>query len=65
MTPAPRTPDTQQLAFTAGTTSRLSQHIAGPPEDDGYEKLQARQRLSCSQRAAHMAGSPLVTAALA
>jgi len=35
MTPAPRTPDTQQLASTRGTTSRLSQHIAGPPEAGG------------------------------
>ncbi len=35
MTPAPRTPDTQQLALTRGTTSRLSQHMAGSPDADG------------------------------
>jgi hypothetical protein len=32
---APRTPDTQQLDSLAGTTSRLSQHIAGAPDPDG------------------------------
>jgi hypothetical protein len=40
MTPAPRTPDTQQFAFARGATTRLSQHMAGSPEADGYEKLQ-------------------------
>jgi len=34
-TPAPRTPDTQQLDLTAGATTRLSQHMAGSPEADG------------------------------
>jgi hypothetical protein len=64
MTPAPRTPETQQLASTGGTTSFLSQHIAGVPDADGYEKLQARQRLSRSQRDAQTAGSPFGTVAL-
>ena len=64
ITPAPRTPDTQQLDSLAGTTSRLSQHIAGAPDVDGYEKLQARQLLSRSQRAAQTIGSPLATGAL-
>ena len=40
------------------------ENLAGAPEVDGYEKLQARQPLSRSQRAAQTMGSPLATGAL-
>jgi hypothetical protein len=65
MTPAPRTPETQQFALERGTTSCLSQHMAGSPEDDGYEKLHDRQFRSRSQRAEQTEGSPPATGALA
>ena len=58
MMPAPRTPDTQQLAAARGVTRDLSQHMALAFSVAGYENAQARQRESRSQRAAHCAGSP-------
>jgi hypothetical protein len=54
----PRTPEAQQDALTLGGTRDLSQHMAPVLSVWGYEKAQARQRESRSQRAAHWTGSP-------
>jgi hypothetical protein len=59
MTPAPRTPETQHLSSVRAGTWLFNQQVAIALAVRGYEKLQARQRGSRSQRAAQTVGSPV------